>query len=141
MASRPEPRGEAHRVTAELSAGKVPGQLAGKDWTKYEGLLHTDNAVREEFFDGRETPLTEHKPHLMDFTYLYDSTQPDFTAFTAGRIFTEEEVFADIDSPENWTHREGGYEPVERTPEQAAEVAELLNACFRWGVIEDRPSA
>lgn len=116
---------------------KVPGQLAGKDWTKYEGLLHTDNAVREEFFDGREEPLTKHKPHLMDFTYLYDSTQPDFTDFTAGRIFTEEEVYADIGSPENWTHREGGYQPVARTPDQAAEVAELLNACFRWGVIED----
>lgn len=54
---------------------KVPGQLAGKDWTKYEGLIHTDNAVREEFFDGRAEPLTSHKPPLMDFTYLYDATR------------------------------------------------------------------
>jgi hypothetical protein len=35
---------------------------------------------------------------------LYDGTQPDFTDFTPGRIFTEEEVYTDIDSPENWTH-------------------------------------
>src|SRR5207249_3795074 len=94
---------------------QVPGQLAGKDWTKYEGLLHTDNAVREEFFGGRAEPLTMHKPPLMDFTYLYDTAQPDFTEFTAGRIFTEEEVYADIDSPEHWTHRAGVYQPVDRT--------------------------
>jgi hypothetical protein len=39
------------RLTCPLSS--VPRQLAGKDWTKYEGLLDTDHAVREEFFDGR----------------------------------------------------------------------------------------
>jgi hypothetical protein len=116
---------------------KIPAQLAEKDWTKYEGLLHTDNAVREEFFDGRKEPLTKHKPPLMDFTYLYDSTQSEFIEFTAGRIFTEEEVYADIGSPEHWTHRDTSYQPVERTSEQTAEVAELLNACFRWGQIED----
>jgi len=116
---------------------KVPGQLAAKDWTKYEGLLHTDNAIREEFFDGREEPLSKHKPPLMDFTYLYDNSQPDFTDFTAGRIFAEDEVYADIDIPENWNHREGDYKTVERTLEQAAEVAELLNNCFRWDVIGD----
>lgn len=123
------------RLTCPIE--NVPAQLAGKDWTKYEGLLHTDHAVREEFFDGRSEPLTTHKPPLMDFTYLYDSTQADFTDFTAGRIFTEDEVYADIDSPENWTHREGVYKELERTPEQAAEVADLLNACYRWGPIED----
>lgn len=126
-------------VVARLAwpLGAVPKQLAGKDWTKYEGLLHTDNAVREEFFDGRDEPLTNYRPPLMDFTYLYDTTQPEFTDFTAGRIFTEEEVYTDIDSPEHWTHREGAGAPVERTAEQTAEVAELLTACLRRGVIED----
>ena len=51
--------------------------------------------------------MTKYKPPLMDFTYLYDTIQADFADFTAGRIFTEDEVFADIQSPENWTHREG----------------------------------
>ena len=91
-----------------------PGQLKGKDWTKYEGLLHTDNAVREEFFDGRGEPLTTHKPPLMDFTYLYDRNQAEFLNFTAGRPFTEEEIYADIDRPENWTHRTGEYGTVVR---------------------------
>ena len=130
--------GDRKPVVARLACplGKVPSQLAGKDWTKYEGLLHTDHAVREEFFDGRSEPITSHKPPLMDFTYLYDSTQRDFTEFSAGRIFTEEEVFADIDSPEHWTHREGPSLRIERTPEQAAEVAELLARCLAWGEID-----
>lgn len=115
---------------------KVPSQLAGKDWTKYEGLIHTDNAVREEFFDGRAEPLTKYKPPLMDFTYLYDETQPDFTDFTDGRIFSEEMVYADIDRPENWSHRERGDRPMNRTHDQAAEIAELLAACLRWREIE-----
>jgi hypothetical protein len=130
---------EGKSVVARLPCPleKVPGQLAGKDWTKYEGLIHTDNAVREEFFDGRTEPLTKHKPPLMDFTYLYDVAQQDFTDFTGGRIFTEDEVYADIDSPENWAHREGGYQPVARTPEQATEIAEILDACLNWGAIGD----
>jgi hypothetical protein len=88
--------------------------------------------VREEFFDGRAEPLTKHKPPLMDFTYLYDAAQPDFTDFTGGRVFTEDEVFADIDRPENWSHREGGRSTVARTVDQAAEVAELLAVCLKW---------
>jgi hypothetical protein len=115
----------------------VPSQLAGKDWTKYEGLIHTDNAVREEFFDDRPEPSTRHNPPLMDFTYLYDATQPDFTDFTSGRLFTEEEVYADLGRPEHWAHREIGQPPVARTPEQAAEVATLLDACLKWPAIED----
>jgi hypothetical protein len=116
---------------------QVPKQLAGKDWTKYEGLLHTDHAVREEFFDGRDEPLTALRPPLMDFTYLYDTTQEDFSHFMAGKMFSEDEVFADIDSPENWSHRAGDEKESERTEEQVTEVAELLRQCQRWGPIED----
>lgn len=130
---------EGQPVVARLPCPleKVPAQLAGKDWTKYEGLIHTDNAVREEFFDGRAEPLTRHNPPLMDFTYLYDQTQSEFTEFTGGRIFTEEQVYADIDSPENWTHRDGGLPKATRTSEQAAEVAQLLNACLQLEAIPD----
>jgi hypothetical protein len=117
--------------------GALPKQLAGKDWTKYEGLLHTDHAVREEFFDGRTQPITAHKLPLLDFTYLYDDAQPDFTEFMTGRVFSEEEVFADIDSPENWAHREGPSRPIDRTEDEAAEVAELLSRCLAWGEIEE----
>ena len=50
---------------------KVPTTLEGKDWTRYEGVLHTDHAVREEFFLDREMAPTASKPYLMDFTYLF----------------------------------------------------------------------
>jgi hypothetical protein len=109
---------------------KVPEQLARKDSTMYEGLIHTNNALREEFFDDPDEPLTNHKPPMMDFTSLYDSTQPDFTEFIGGLVFTEAEVYADIGSPENWTHREGRDQPVSRSPEPAAEVAALVSACL-----------
>jgi hypothetical protein len=131
------PEGKPIVGRLECPLSKVPVQLATKDWTKYEGLIHTDNAVREEFFDGRTEPLTRHKPPLMDFTYLYDSAQPDFTDFTGGKLFTEDEVYADIDNPENWSHREGTRPPVARTDEQAADVARLLEACLKWPEIED----
>lgn len=114
----------------------VPKQLAGKDWTKYEGLLHTDHAVREEFFDPRAERAASRNRPLLDFTYLYDGAQTDFTEFMAGRIFSEEEVFADIDREEHWAHREGEYRPIQRTEGEAAEVAELLTRCLAWGEIE-----
>lgn len=46
----------------------VPATLKGKDWTRYEGVLHTDHAVREEFFLDREVAPTASRPYLMDFT-------------------------------------------------------------------------
>src|SRR4051794_25994417 len=63
--------------------------LEGKDWTRYEGVLHTDHAVREEFFVDREIPPTITKPYLMDFTYLYDEGQLDFAEFSGGKQFSD----------------------------------------------------
>jgi hypothetical protein len=40
----------------------------------------------------RSEPATVHKLPLLDFTYLYDDSQPDFTDFMAGRILSEEQV-------------------------------------------------
>ena len=84
---------------------QVPTVLEGKDWTRYEGVLHTDHAVREEFFLDREVAPTASKPYLMDFTYLYDKKQEDFREFTGGKPFSVEEVFAETGRPEDWTHR------------------------------------
>lgn len=109
----------------------VPTGLERKDWTRYEGVLHTDHAVREEFFLDREGAPTASKPYLMDLTYLYDDTQRDFEEFSRGKRFTDEEVYAEIGYPGDWTHRAG---PIvgTRSEEQAASVAEQLLACGRW---------
>jgi len=110
---------------------RIPTTLEGKDWTRYEGLLHTDHAVREEFFVDRDTAPTASKPYLMDFTYLYDQQQPDFEEFSRGERFTDEAVYADIGDPAEWTYRTTSA-TVNRSEEQAARVAEQLLACNRW---------
>ncbi len=109
----------------------VPKTLEGKDWTRYEGLLHTDHAVREEFFLNREVAPTASRPYLMDFTYLYDDKQGDFEEFTRGKRFSDEEVYTEIGRPGDWTHR-GSVTMVPRSDEQAVSVAEQLLACSRW---------
>ncbi len=112
---------------------KVPTLLEGKDWTRYEGFLHTDHAVREEFFEGkRETPPTTSKPYFMDFTYLHDAKQGDeFDEFTGGKRFSDEQVYTEIGRPEDWAHRDSAT-TVSRSPKQAATVAEQLLACQAW---------
>ncbi|WP_437779104.1 hypothetical protein [Sorangium sp. So ce1097] len=109
-----------------------PKQLQGKDWTRYEGLIHTDHAVREEFFADRDGPITAGSPYLEDFTYLYDAAQPDFINFTSGKPFTEDEVFAELGGPDTWTRRTGDDEEDERSPEETAEIERLLAACRAW---------
>lgn len=109
-----------------------PKQLQGKDWTRYEGLIHTDHAVREEFFADRDESITMGSPYLEDFTYLYDAAQPDFVAFTSGKRFSEDEVFADLGGPETWTRRSAYDEVLERSPEDTAEIGHLLRECRAW---------
>lgn len=113
----------------------VPTSLEGKDWTRYEGLLHTDHAVREEFFQDRAVAPTRNKPYLMDFTYLYDQNQSDFKEFSDGRLFTEEDVYAEIGRPEEWTHRASSQVFSRRNHEQAELVAEQLVACRGWEIL------
>ncbi len=109
----------------------IPGALQGKDWTRYEGVLHTDHAIREEFFLDREVAPTASRPYLMDFTYLYDDKQEDFEALTRGKRFTDEEVYAEIGRPADWTHRASAAAGF-RSSDQAASVAEQLLVCSGW---------
>lgn len=110
---------------------KVPATLEGKDWTRYEGLLHTDHAVREEFFQDREVAPTASRPYLMDLTYLYDEKQPDFEDFNRGKPISVAEVYAEIGRPEAWTHR-ASLPSEARSEEQAAQIAEQLLVCRQW---------
>ena len=114
-------------------SGPVPSSLQGKDWTTYEGLLHTDHNVRREFFEGRELPSTRLRPYLMDFTYLHDKRQADYVNFMEGVRLSEEDVFEEIGRPDTWRYRSGG-EPLrpERTMDQESEIRELLRVCEEW---------
>ena len=112
---------------------KIPLPLEGKDWTRYEGVLHTDHAVREEFFLDREAAPTASKPYLMDFTYLFDQEYHDFVQFTGGERFTSEDVLAEIGRPEDWTHRAAKV-LASRSDAEAIAVADQLHACRHWEV-------
>lgn len=118
----------------------VPGSLKGKDWTRYEGVLHTDHAVREECFLDREAAPMASKPYLMDFTYLYDEKQDDFTEFTGGYPIAEEEVFAEIGQPEDWVHRAARVS-THRSDQETASVGERLEACRCWEALFDESEA
>lgn len=115
----------------------VPGQLKGKDWTRYEGVLHTDHAVRAEFFADRAGPITADKPYLMDFTYLYDRAQADFIKFMAGVRVSEEEVYAETGRPATWGTRVPDEFAAMRTGEQATTAKRLLSVCQNWAPIDD----
>ena len=56
----------------------------------------------------------------MDFTYIYSAGQKDFAEFSGGKPFTEQEVYAEIGRPEEWTHRHAPPPTKTRTDEQAA---------------------
>ncbi len=127
------PDGKALAADVACPLSQVPTVLENKDWTRYEGVLHTDHAVREEFFLDREVAPTASKPYLMDFTYLYDEKQDDFREFTGGKPFPVEEVFVEIGRPEDWTHR-GNKEVPSRTLNNVAEIAKQLEVCRNWEV-------
>lgn len=114
----------------------TPANLVGKDWTRYEGLLHTDHAVRAEFFLDRETPPTAEKPYLMDFTYLYDRSQADFLKFSGGVRTSEEEVYGEIGRPETWTTRAGEFAGDRRSVAHSREVSEHLGVIRSWKALE-----
>jgi hypothetical protein len=124
--------GEPHVADIPTPLTNVPGRLEGKDWTKYEGYLHTDHAVREEFFQDRETPPTIERPYIMDFIYIYAEGRSEFAEFSGGKQFTEVEVYAEIGRPEDWAHRQVSSPTNPRTDTQAALVAQQLAVCRAW---------
>jgi hypothetical protein len=56
--------------------------LKGKDCGSYGGYLHTDHAVRPEFFRPHEIPAYFDTPYLMDFAYIFGNRSPEFQAIS-----------------------------------------------------------
>ena len=114
---------------------KVPPKLVNKDWTTYEGYLHTDHGIRSEFFqetrDGRPPTLT--KPWIMDFAYIFNKADPDWVKFMGGRLISEKEVYAVTGDPSEWRVRSDG-PPLERSPETVARITAALRRCEGWAL-------
>jgi hypothetical protein len=68
----------------------------GKDCGSYGGYLHTDHAIRAEFFRPDACPMHHANPYLMDFTYIFDTAEADHLTFMVGEEVSREEVEAAI---------------------------------------------
>ena len=84
--------------------GKLKPDIQGKDWTRYGGHLHTDHAIREEFFWNEPQKVSDitSAEYLEDFTYLFDPRQKDNMLFVHGQNVAENVVFQEIGNPEDF---------------------------------------
>ena len=122
-------------------------ELRGKDWTRYAGRYHTDQAVRPEFFsDASEKPLgVQSTEWLLDFAYLYDNRLHDHRRFVTGEAVSLEEVTADIGAVEEWVKI---VSPRRRTriksngaPSDREEVQRLVEGCEQWAMSPEELTA
>jgi len=115
---------------------KLPDRVRQKDWTTYQGVLHTDHSVRDEFLQPEAKPPLRARPFLMDFTYIYDRTQQDYVRFMRGQLVSEEEVFHEIGPPGEWRTL-GGFKrtpSVVRSRTAASEIRSLIAKTSRWPI-------
>lgn len=121
---------------------KLRSSLNGYDWTRYGGHLHTDHAVRPEFFrvDPQKPPEAKQKEWLLDFQYLYDRTSRDHLRFVEGVEVSKQEVDEKVGRPEDYVEIASPRKPSARRVGEAgisdtdrrAEVEALLDICRAW---------
>jgi hypothetical protein len=104
------------------------------DHGSYAGHLHTDHAIRDEFFNGNEVPAKKRDPYLMDFKYIFDPSVPDHAPFVAGLASTVAEAEAEIGHPDDWRSIKVSDEPpsVAQPSFAVGEVNAALQACRAW---------
>lgn len=119
---------------------RMGAALTGKDWTRYAGHYHTDQAVRPEFFsrEAEKSATVRANEWLLDFTYLYDSRLRDHRRFIAGELMSLEEVVSEIGESDEWVRI---VSPTRRrriravgSSEHREEIERLLASCERWGL-------
>jgi len=122
----------------------IPPRLRDKDWSVYSGRYHTDHAVRDEFFDGSESPPIGEGSHALDFSYLMDSIDQENVELMAGVEITEEAFFQEVGNPGE--HRRFSPEDEESpTPDmrehtesptipadEEAKILRALEVCQGW---------
>jgi hypothetical protein len=119
-------------------------KLEGFDWTRYAGHLHTDHAIRPEFFRVDPEKPTEAKKNewVLDFQYLYDPRSRDHIRFVEGTEVSKEEVDEKVGRPEDYVYIAS---PRKRRPKREgeaglsdmnrrAEVEALLDECKGWAL-------
>jgi hypothetical protein len=110
-------------------------RLKGKDCGSYGGFLHTDHAVRTEFFEPHDVPPTKEQPYLMDFTYIFDDKTADNKLFMEGEVVKEEDVTAELGGPEDMRFIAADKQELAPTPPPAGAVTrieEIMGICKAW---------
>jgi hypothetical protein len=129
---------------------KPKADLAGYDWTRYAGHLHTDHAVRPEFFrvDSEKPPEAKNREWLLDFQYLYDRTSRDHVRFVEGIPVSKQEVDDKVGRPEDYVAITSPRKPKPRREGEAgisdsdrrAELERLLDVCRAWKLSPEEKS-
>lgn len=142
-----EPYVKELKCPFDSSNDKEKMYLDGKDWTKYNGHIHSDHSIRPEFFfDEPEIPdNVKRNIYINDFTYLYNKKEFDFVKFVLGEVVSEDEVFQDIGKPDKWQTIVGPRKMFKRTRVAAKKeisesksklvIKEFLKECERkWRI-------
>jgi hypothetical protein len=107
-------------------------RLEGADCGTYGGYLHTDHAIRKEFFRADLEPQYRERPYMMDFAYIFDSDNPDFTPFMAGVEVSGEEVQRDIGRVEDLNFIAAREAEGRPEPALTGRIEEALATCRTW---------
>jgi hypothetical protein len=124
---------------------KIRPELVGMDWSRYGGHLHTDQAVRDEFFwdEPAKHPDVTKQEYIQDFAYLIDKRQIDHNLFVEGQNVAEREVFDEIGDPSNYVRisvKPSKRRLSARVPEaerKAGEVKKKLQSLRSWRFNEE----
>jgi hypothetical protein len=115
-------------------------RLSGKDCGSYGGYLHTDHAVRLEFFQPHGIPPTKDEPYLMDFKYIFDDSERDNRLFMQGEPVTVEHVEAELGAAEDLRFIAADSETQETTPppgEALTRLEEIIAECRKWRITNE----
>ena len=143
-----EQAGKPIRSFTWSQATPLPSQerLGGKDCGSYGGYLHTDHAVRREFFLPQSEPHWLDEPYMMDFTYIFDTASADHAPFMIGNAVEEAEVLAEIGHPD--ALRTIGAQQSDRVSDssrppayQITRIDDALKRCQTWALTDEEERA
>ena len=109
-------------------------RLKEYDPGNYEGYLHTDHAVRREFFKPDIAPEHKEEPYAMEFSYIFDPENEDHKKFVVGVDATPEEVEAELGKAADIQFAAAAGADMEAGPPGATidRIEDALKKCREW---------
>jgi hypothetical protein len=109
-------------------------RLEEYDPGNYEGYLHTDHAVRLEFFNPDMAPAHKEEPYAMEFSYIFDPGNEDHRKFVVGVEATPEEVEAELGKVDDLQFAAAAGSGMKAVPPDPVsdQIEDALNKCREW---------